>query len=63
MKIKLGIVPLASGTVQGLTPYSDGTIHLEFKTDSGKKATLIMDTAEATRIYNDLYAILTVEGA
>lgn len=58
MNINLGIVPLASGEVQSVQEFSDGTVRLTFLLKSGKTATLIMSKEEAEHIYNELAVVL-----
>lgn len=50
MNIKLGFVPLASGTFQEANEFSDGTIRLSFALANGSGATIIMSREEAEEI-------------
>lgn len=57
MVIHLGPIPLASGAVQSVQPYSDGTVRVAFALSSGKSASLTMTTEEARAMHAQLAAI------
>lgn len=61
MNIKLGFVPLASGTFDEANEFSDGTIRLKFNLANGSGATIIMSREEAEEIAEALRVTLAAE--